>query len=205
MLSEHLAPFSLPTNVDVLRHVTDAQLLGNATIVVSHDEGPSQISCIVLDAEVRLLYWKFAPFSSSLQRPYRVDLKHRGHTTVHEHRCAGPSSPNPGISSLATISVEPYRRFLTGGGDGTVRMWTLVQGPSMDATSTHLCLSPTHPLTCLAYRPLDDHVFMCHAKNICFAHVEATKAPRPTPLSASPEQIHVHPQNPQVLILEVCT
>lgn len=106
---------------------------------------------------------------------------------------------------MAAMPVEHNRRFLTGGGDGTVRMWTVAQGHDLDATSIHLSVSPNHLLQCLAYRPSDNRVFMSHTRHIYSAHLEASKAPTPMLLSACPLQVHIHPDNPQVVILEVCT
>ena len=139
------------------------------------------------------------------QRPYRVDLEHRGHSTVKEYS-TGRSSPNPGVSALTPISFDAHPRFLSGGEDGTIRVWAITQvGSTLEATSEHLELSPTHPVRCLAYRPSDDQVFVCHTRHIYSAHLEAPKPPPAMRLSATPLQVHVHPQNPQVVILEVST
>lgn len=55
------------------------------------------------------------------QTPRRIDLVHRGHAVVHEHRATGSSSPNPGTSALAVLARD-RRQFFTGGGDGTIRI-----------------------------------------------------------------------------------
>ena len=192
------------------RHVVDAHLLDEGTIVVGYDQGPVQVSCIVLNKEVSTdstASWRSLIQSS--QRPYRVDLVHKGHTTVIEHRHAGTSSPNPGISVLAPLPAAAggQRRFLSGGHDGTVRMWDLTQGQgrNLQATSAYLSLSPGEAIGCLAYRQSSDEVLAGHARHISRATLGAYKAPRPVLLSAPPQQIHIHPQNPHVVILEVRT
>lgn len=127
-----------------------------------------------------------------------------------EHRRTGTSSPNPGISSMAAMSADNRHRFLSGGGDGTVRIWTLSrdsdQGRNLRAASEHLAFSPRHPVRCLAYRSFDKSVFVCHTRHIFMAHLEI---PRPATmaheLSAAPQQVHIHPQNPHVVALEVRT
>lgn len=96
-------------------------------------------------------------------------------------------------------------RFLSGGGDGTIRMWTLTrsQGHNVEGTSTYLSLSPDLSIRCLAYQVSTDQVFVGHSSHISCANLESPKAPKPTLLSAPPHQIHIHPQAPQVVILEV--
>ena len=143
------------------------------------------------------------------QRPFRVDISHRGHTAVVERPHTGKSSPNPGISAMAVVpATNRHRRFLSGGRDGTVRLWTLTgdKGRNLQATSTHLPFSPHQSVRCLAYRSSDNRVFVGHARHISSAHVEAPKPAAPAPvLSAAPLQVHVHPQDPQVVLVEVRT
>lgn len=149
------------------------------------------------------------PFTQKLvQRPYQIDIGHRGHTTDIERREHwDPAVPNPDVAAMAAMAHEHYRRFLTSERNGrAVRMWTVDgQGRDLEATSVGLPFSPKHPVGCLAYRKVDDCVFMCHQRHIYSARVEDTKASEPKLLSAMPRQVHIHPQNPNIVILEVRT
>ena len=61
--SQHITPFSLPvekyhtgTKSELKRHVIDTCLLDDSKVIVGYDHGPTQVSCIVLNAEVRKRY-----------------------------------------------------------------------------------------------------------------------------------------------------
>lgn len=190
---KHIARFSLPAQKarrDIVpRHVVDAVSLDEDTAVIGYDKGSCQVSCLLLNAD----------------RPRHVDLTHRGHTTVVEHH-TGTSSPNPGISALAAMPADGRsRRFLSGGGDGTVRLWTL-SGEGHDglqAGSAPLELSPRQPVRGLAFRASDGAVLVGHARHVSVAPLEAPTRATPALLSAAPLQVHVHPQNPRVVLIEV--
>lgn len=110
--------------------------------------------------------------------------------------------PNPGIACLASIPGHE-RRFLSGGYDGTIRSWRLSSEHPTSAKSKHLDLSPEQPVRCIAYRGATTDVFAAHTKHLYVAALEAPKSAKPYLLSAEPQQIHVHPHNANIIVLEV--
>lgn len=108
---------------------------------------------------------------------------------------------------MASMPIDRHRRFLTGGGDGTIRIWTIADGGDrgLQASSKHLSISPNHLLGCLAYRPSDHRVFVCHGRRIFDARLEDPSPPPAVEVSAEPQQVHIHPQHPNVVLLEVRT
>ncbi|KAI0092792.1 hypothetical protein BDY19DRAFT_507415 [Irpex rosettiformis] len=133
------------------RKVTDAILLDDRTAVVSYELGHAQVSCVILDED----------------HSRHVDLAHRGHSTVVEHKVKGTSSKNPGIYTLAALS-HSTRQFLSGGGDGTIRLWTLRTGRrgEMTGTSTHLWEDYFLPIRCVAYTHASGKVLFGSSKSI---------------------------------------
>ncbi|PSR73620.1 hypothetical protein PHLCEN_2v10539 [Hermanssonia centrifuga] len=187
-----LSTFSLPSEGKdegvPTRRVVDAQLLGDDTVIVAYDCGPSQISY------TRLSY---------TEPPQRLDLQTRGHNTVFEHRRTGKSSQNPGISALAAMPQHPVR-FLSGGGDGTIQLWTMSHPHPYSASIQSLGFAHSGPIRCLAYRSSDNQVFSCFHKRIHAADIKASRASDPIRLTAAAQQIHVHPQDPSIIVLEAC-
>ncbi|OBZ76198.1 hypothetical protein A0H81_03583 [Grifola frondosa] len=88
----HISRYSLPA-IDETRHVEDVCLMGDNTVVVGYNVGPSQVSLIPLFDD---------------QLPRRIDLRYKAHSTVIESK-SHPAQPNPGISCLA----DPPRRVLS--------------------------------------------------------------------------------------------
>lgn len=122
-----------------------------------------------------------------------------------EHKVKGTASKNPGISTLAPLS-HSSRQFLSGGGDGTIRLWTLRAGRSgeMTGTSTHLWEDYFPPIRCAAYTHASGKVLFASSKSIYTRDLSGTKSSEDlVTLSAVPRQIHIHSDNPSVVILEV--
>lgn len=204
-----ISRFSLPCSEDdkgrLARKVSDAGLIDENLAVIAYEGGPAQVSCVILD-EVRGTLRRMASVAHRLLKhlgPRRVDLQHRGHTVVHEHRLGGPSSPNPGIFSLAT-TFNQRRKFFTGGGDGSIRLWTLREdGDEMKASSKLLSTTYFQPVRCLAFSHHSSRLLHASSKCIYFDSMESQKFEKSGLLSAEPQQIHIHPQAPSVVILEV--
>ena len=140
----------------------------------------------------------------SVQRhPKRYDIEHRAHSIVHEPRGSGASSPNLGISSMCIFDSVSHR-FLSGGMDGRVYLWSVSRSNgAYSASSRKLTVDHPYPIRCVAYNEPNSQLFACYNSYIHVADPEVSRATAPIFLSSKPQQIHIHPQNPAVVILEV--
>ncbi|KAI0939459.1 hypothetical protein AcV5_010419 [Taiwanofungus camphoratus] len=170
-------------------HVEDACLLEDHTAIVGYDSGPCQVSVIALDVD---------------QPPRRMDLSHKAHSTVQESRTTGIAHPNPGISALAPVEGAGLR-FLSGGHDKTLQIWTLKQSiGKYIARSQRLKIIHSQRVQAIAYRAHDQSVFSCAGTHISTMQLSAHVVPDPIRVSDGRIlQIHVHPQAPNLVILEV--
>ncbi|KAH9938391.1 uncharacterized protein B0H18DRAFT_13198 [Fomitopsis serialis] len=187
-----ISAFSLPLyepDKSPVALVADACLVGDKTIVVGYAHGAHQASLILLGDQ---------------RQPRRVDLAHRAHSTVQENRNLGTSRPNPGISALAPCDGSRLQ-FLSGGEDRAVHLWTLRNTDGgYKASSCRLNVPQFQKVQALAYRSADETVFSCGGTSISEVKISARYAPDPIRVSDGRIlQIHVHPQDPQVVILEV--
>lgn len=122
---------------------------------------------------------------------------------MHEHRVGRTSSLNPGVSALAVLDKD-RRQFLTGGGDGSIRIWTMKGSlASLRATSQELTATYHQPIDCLAFNRKDQRVLHAKSKRIHSTDLVSLKSEILGLLSAEPLQIEVHPHDPFVVILEV--
>ena len=137
-------------------------------------------------------------------QPHRIDLAHRAHNTVQENAQSGTSRPNSGISTLAPLD-GPQLRFLSGGFDTTIHLWTLIHtGNGCTARSKRLDVRQLQGVQSLAYRSVDNTLLSCGGSSIYCADISAYQQPKPIKVADGRLlQVHVHPQNPQVVILEV--
>ncbi|KAI1792921.1 hypothetical protein LXA43DRAFT_1003819 [Ganoderma leucocontextum] len=182
---------SLPVEDD-FRHVEDACLLRNDTVVIGYDKGPCQVSLITVEGD---------------QRPCRVDLNHKAHSTVIENRSAGRACPNRGIACLAPVAEDS---FLSGGHDKYVYHWKL--GRANDRGKDHggYCVSslriPTEhsqPVQALAFCAWNEMVYSAAGDRISMTKLDAIATAEPERVSGKVAQVHVHPQNPRLIALEV--
>lgn len=136
-------------------------------------------------------------------RPKRYDLAHKAHTVVHEHRHSGTSSRNRGISSMCAFDSVSHQ-FLSGGEDGTIHLWSVARTDgAYSATSRKLMAERAHPIQCMAYNVSENRLLSCYAQYIHTADLEASQPTSAIVLSSRAQQIHIHPENPAVVILEV--
>ena len=122
-----------------------------------------------------------------------------------EHKVKGTASKNPGITMLAALS-DGTHRFISSGGDGTIRLWTLQTGRNgeMTGTSKHLWEDYFPPISCVAYTHASRKVLCTSAKTIYSRDISGTKSSEERVALSTPiRQIHVHSENPSVVILEV--
>ncbi|TFY69934.1 hypothetical protein EVJ58_g151 [Rhodofomes roseus] len=188
LLSAFSLPFYQPDKAPAAL-VADACLVEDNKAIVGYEHGPCQASLILLGDQYR---------------PRRVDLAYRAHNTVQENRTLGTSHPNPGISALASCNGLRLR-FLSGGHDGTVHLWTLTNMDDVyEADSRRLNLRQPRRCQALAYRNVDETVFSCAGTSVYAVNISAQRAQDAVRVSDGQIlQIHVHPQNPHVIILEV--
>ncbi|KAJ8501439.1 hypothetical protein ONZ51_g606 [Trametes cubensis] len=183
--------WSLPVEDDA-RHVEDACLIGESTIVVGYNKGPCQVSLIPVREN---------------QRPYRIDLTHRGHSTVVENRTAGTSYPNPGIACLAPVGSDS---FLSGGHDKTVRHWKVTpnggqreERAAFSASSVRVPIEHMQSVQALAYSSWNNAIYAAAGDRIATARLDSRAPSEPARVSGRVTQVHVHPQDPRLIALEI--
>ncbi|KAI0637798.1 hypothetical protein C8Q77DRAFT_1087928 [Trametes polyzona] len=183
--------WSLPVEDDC-RHVEDACLIGDNTVVVGYNKGPCQVSLIPVRVD---------------QRPRRIDLSYKAHSTVIENRSSGTSHPNPGIACLAPVADNA---FLSGGHDKTVRHWKLTRNYGEDAsraafsaTSVRVPTQHSQAVQALAFSAWNDSVYSASGDFISTTRLDARAAVEPRRVSGKITQVHVHSQDPRLVALEV--
>ncbi|KAI0829442.1 hypothetical protein BC628DRAFT_1417164 [Trametes gibbosa] len=183
--------WSLPA-VDDSRHVEDACLIGDNIVVVGYNKGPCQVSLIPVRAD---------------QRPRRIDLTYRAHSTVIENRASGTSFPNPGIACLAPVADDS---FLSGGHDKTVRYWKVTRNHGKNANrAAYLAGSERIPtqhgqaVQALAYSSWNNTIYSTSGDFIATTRLDARAPVEPVRVSGKVNQVHVHPQDPRLIALEI--
>ncbi|KAH9853779.1 hypothetical protein C2E23DRAFT_884436 [Lenzites betulinus] len=186
-----ISRWSLPA-ADDSRHVEDACLIGDNIVVVGYNKGPCQVSLIPVQAD---------------QPPRRIDLTYRAHSTVIENRASGTSSPNPGIACLAPVADDS---FLSGGHDKTVRHWKVTRNGGKNAkTAAFLAESERIPtqhgqaVQALAFSSWNNALYSGSGDFIATTRLDARAPAEPVRVSGKINQVHVHPQDPRLIALEV--
>lgn len=87
----------------------------------------------------------------------------------------------------------------------TVHLWTLRNtDDGFQARSKRLRVRQLQGVQSLAYRSVDNTLLSCGGSSIYSADISADQQPKPIKVSDGRLlQIHIHPQNPHVVILEV--
>ncbi|KZT12991.1 uncharacterized protein LAESUDRAFT_690047 [Laetiporus sulphureus 93-53] len=185
--SKRSLPFYCPDDTPD-PHVVDACLLEDNTVVLGYDKGPCQASLICLVDQI----------------PRRIDLAYRAHSTVQESTSEQAALPILGLSALAPFGGSSLR-FLSGGFDKSIHVWTLKRAvDSYTANSHRLKITHSQRVQSLAYRPHDEMVFSCAGTLIYQTNITAKIAPDPIRVSDGRIlQVHIHPQAPKVVVLEV--
>jgi len=169
------------------RHVEDACHLREDLVAVGYNFGPSQVSLIPLAGD---------------QSPRHIDLEHRAHSIVVENRALGSAHPNPGLSCLAPM--EGGLRFLSGGYDKSIYLWTLEYTErGYSARAQRLDVLRSGPVRAVAYRVCDQTVMSSAGAHIRTTPISSGRASELVLMSSRVSQIHVHPQAPHLALLEV--
>ncbi|KAI0356647.1 hypothetical protein OH77DRAFT_1423598 [Trametes cingulata] len=186
-----ISSWSLPVEDDS-RHVEDACLIGEGIAVVGYNKGPCQVSLIPVQGD---------------QRPCRIDLSYRAHSTVIERRSTGTSYPNPGIACLAPVASDS---FLSGGHDKTVRHWKVTRSEGQSANpaafsagSVRIPMEHSQAVQALAYSSWNNTVYSGSGDRIATTRLDAWAPSEPVRVSGKVTQVHVHPQDPRLIALEV--
>ncbi|KAI0751348.1 hypothetical protein C8Q80DRAFT_1156838 [Daedaleopsis nitida] len=186
-----ISTWSLPVEDDA-RHVEDACLMGDDTVIVGYNKGPCQVSSILVRED---------------QRPHRIDLIYKAHSIVNENPSAGKSYPNRGIASLASVAPNS---FLSGGHDKTVHHWKLGRSrgrskdrQSLSVSSVRIPTDHAQAVQALAYCGWNETVYSAAADRIATTKLTALAATEPERVSGKVTQVHVHPQDPRLIALEI--
>ena len=138
-----------------------------------------------------------------LQRPCRIDITYKAHSTVIESRTIGKSYPNRGIACLAPVARDS---FLSGGHDKTVHHWKLSRCGArggFSARSVRIPTSHTQPVQALAYSAWNESVYSAAGDYVSTTRLAALAHTEPERVSGKITQVHVHPQDPRLIALEV--
>ncbi|KAI0721875.1 hypothetical protein C8T65DRAFT_629499 [Cerioporus squamosus] len=186
-----ISTYSLPVEDDA-RHVEDACLIGDDTVVVGYNRGPCQVSLISVGDD---------------QQPCRHDLSYRAHSTVIENRSLGKAFPNRGIACLAPVAGDS---FVSGGHDKTVHHWKISRGSSRrkgregwSASSVRIPMDHTQPVHALAYCGWNETVYSASGDRIASTKLGALAHAGSERVSGKIIQVHVHPQDPRLIALEI--
>ncbi|KAF7981616.1 hypothetical protein HWV62_32690 [Athelia sp. TMB] len=144
------------------------------TAVIGHNEGP-QISIIDLLKN---------------EKPRQRDLKQRPHEN--------------GVSCIAALPYDPaYLRFITGGRDKKLCIWELEEG-GQDPRLEPLPLLHNSMVQAISYRSIDQKILSGSGQNIYTTDLRTPQLIKTARLSNRIYNIHTHPQDANLSILEVC-
>ncbi|KAG0705477.1 hypothetical protein DFH29DRAFT_799969 [Suillus ampliporus] len=172
---------SLP-NDGVHRHVEDACVVGD-TVVLGYNSGPSQVTFLPVTTEA----------------PCRVDAQALPHGN-------SPRMPRPsgeGVRCLAAMRQEAGSvEFFTGGHDRRVFLWTANAQSLEQPTVTKLGVFLDSGVSAMAYRHHNNCLVSSDTKKLYVTDLTRSYTPKPVPVSNDVYQIHVHPQTPDLTLLE---
>ena len=124
-----------------------------------------------------------------------------------ERPTSGPSSPNPGIASLTPVADES---FLSGGHDKLVYYWNVRatdrrrrDREAFSVTSLRVPTNHKQAVRALAYSRWDETIYSAAGDSIAMTKLNALASVGTERVSSRVNQVHVHPQNPRLIVLEV--
>jgi len=128
-----------------------------------------------------------------------VDLAHQPHTA----RGSTGVKTRIGISCITPVQSSPTNlRFASGGYDKRIHLWTVAKDGSPPISA---CIPVVHnsAVQALAYRS-SDHCLVSGAGSLIYTtDLHRTHKPKVVRMSNILYHIHVHPQEPNLAILEV--
>ena len=124
-----------------------------------------------------------------------------------ESRFAGRAYPNRGISCLAPVADGS---FLSGGHDKFVYRWKLerANGRKKDSggyfgNSVRIPTEHSQSVQAIAFCPWNDTVYSAAGDRIAMTKLGALAHAESERVSGKVTQVHVHPQDPRLIALEV--
>ncbi|OJA20905.1 hypothetical protein AZE42_00872 [Rhizopogon vesiculosus] len=173
---------SLP-NPGIYRHVEDACTAGN-TVVLGYNIGPSQVTFVPITTEA----------------PYRVDAR----ASPHVNSPWMPKSSGEGVRCLAPMRAESGSvEFFSGGHDRRIFKWAADARSLEEPIVTKLNVFLDSGVSSMAYRHHNNSLVSTDTKKIYITDLTRSYTPKPRLVSNDVHQIHVHPQTPDMTLLEV--
>ena len=124
-----------------------------------------------------------------------------------ENRSLGRAYPNRGIACLAPVACDS---FLSGGHDKMVHHWKIARGSDRKkgragwaASSVRIPMDHTQSVQALAYCGWNETVYSAAGDRIASTKLAALTHAESERVSGKITQVHVHPQDPRLIALEV--
>ncbi|TDL29292.1 hypothetical protein BD410DRAFT_14729 [Rickenella mellea] len=118
-----------------------------------------------------------------------TDLRSRGHGN--------------GIRTVAPMHSNGSIRFLTGGYDHAVKLWDIVENNGFYDSTIKLVMQNNAPVNSLAWRATAQEIVAAAGAKVYQKDINRRPDVTPVTMSNNVFQIHVHPQNANVVCLEV--
>lgn len=122
---------------------------------------------------------------------------------------AGPEPPAQryiGVRSLCPVNGNDFwrTRFLSGGYDKAVHLWTVDRNGDNYSASSQKIGSQNLAVSAIAYHSHRETVLSCAGPWISTLNLSRhTSQTNPARVSGYVLQVHIHPENPHIIILEV--
>lgn len=96
-------------------------------------------------------------------------------------------------------------RIITGGYDKTLKIWQISTSDRKPVlTKVHsLIIEHNAAVSALAWRPSDNTLLSASSTKLWTCAISRETVSKPVELSNKPHNIHIHPTNPNVVMLEV--
>jgi WD40 repeat protein len=138
------------------------------------------------------------------EKPRRIDVAQQAHHIVHENFTTS-ARRNRGISSLAAIGVQNAQiRVVSGGRDGYAYLWTIKANSGRPGTQIEKLTVEHHSaVRALAYCPSKGTLLSAAGKTLSVSSMTTPQTLKTMLMSNDINQIHVHHEKPEVVLLEV--
>ncbi|KAG5220886.1 hypothetical protein IMY05_C4500000700 [Salix suchowensis] len=179
-----ISAYSLPFEGSY-RHVEDACIIGD-TVVIGYRDSPFQISLI------------------DHLEPHLIHLREQERQPALENINARPHRQKASHVGISCLCGMPNARFLSGGYDHAIHLWTTkrTNHGGLTASVQHLSTLSATPNS-LGYREYDGVLLAGFGQWVAAVNLErSTAKPQMAKLSNVIHQIHQHPSDPNLTIFE---